>query len=130
MKPAPQTQLRMRESFRRRLTFMHSALPLEQVDQLVTRFAGNPKSAPTLSSHCRGGAVDLTIVDKSGVELYIGTEHDDLTPRAALDFFEQRRIRTPLEREAQTNRRLLKSVMQRAGFRPYRYEWWHWSYSS
>ena len=59
----------------------------------------------------------------------MGTDHDDLTPRAALDYFEGRKRLTPLEGEARRNRRKLRSALSKAGFLGYAPEWWHWSYA-
>lgn len=71
--------------------------------------------------------MDLTLVNAEGDELYMGTDHDDLTARAASDYFEYLASPSRLDREVRTNRRLLRSVMLAAAFMPYRYEWWHWS---
>ena len=57
----------------------------------------------------------------------MGTDHDDLTARAALDYFEKGRAKSVLDREAQKNRCLLARVMKKAGFENYAPEWWHWS---
>jgi D-alanyl-D-alanine dipeptidase len=81
-----------------------------------------------LDTHRNGGSFDLTIVDKNGNELYMGTDHDDLTEKAITDFFETKKNLTLIEKEAKKNRRLLKRVLNEVGFKNYAAEWWHWSF--
>lgn len=73
------------------------------------------------SQHNRGAAVDLTIVDKNGKDLDMGTPYDFFGERAYHTF-------TGLPPAIQANRTLLKSTMERHGFRSIRTEWWHYSY--
>ena len=74
------------------------------------------------SRHNRGCAVDLTLVDrKTGKELPMPTAFDDFTERAHADY--------PLEEgEVKSNRDLLISIMEKHGFKVYRYEWWHFDF--
>lgn len=71
------------------------------------------------SVHNRGGAVDLTLVDKNGNELNMGT---------AFDFFGEASAHAyeNLSDEVKKNRKLLKSIMERAGFQSIKSEWWHY----
>ena len=71
------------------------------------------------SRHNRGAAVDVTLVDNNGQELEMGTGFDDFSPRAHLDA-------AGLTDAAQKNRKLLRDVMERHGFKPLRTEWWHY----
>lgn len=73
------------------------------------------------SQHNRGAAVDLTIVDKNGQELDMGTPYDFFGERAYHTF-------TGLPPDIQANRTLLKTTMERHGFRSIRTEWWHYSF--
>ncbi|MGH6931324.1 MAG: D-alanyl-D-alanine dipeptidase [Dongiaceae bacterium] len=71
------------------------------------------------SPHSRGVAIDLTLIDRRGVELEMGTGFDDFTPRAhhaCLD----------LPIEAQKNRAVLLGLMTASGWDFYRNEWWHY----
>lgn len=136
-------QLKMIENIRRRFCAKYPRKSKKEIEKLVFIFAAKPKLRVTRPDcHRNGGAVDLTIVDKHVRELYMGTDHDDLTARAALDYFEKLApTGTPtvpsggasgeaasvLDREAQKNRRLLKKVLTRVGFENYAPEWWHWS---
>lgn len=71
------------------------------------------------SPHSRGVAVDLTLIDRRGKPLEMGTGFDDFTPRS---HHGARDIST----EAQANRYLLLGLMTAAGWDFYRNEWWHY----
>lgn len=74
------------------------------------------------SSHSRGAAVDLTIVDMmSGQELDMGS---------AFDFFGEVSHSEHTERLTETqinNRKILRKAMTENGFKPMAEEWWHFS---
>lgn len=74
------------------------------------------------SQHTRGLAVDLTIVDKEGKELEMGTPYDTFSERAHSDY-------KNLPAEVLKNRQLLRGVLESVGFKGIRTEWWHFSYS-
>lgn len=73
------------------------------------------------SMHNRGSAADLTIVDRDGQELDMGTGYDYFGVEAHHDY-------TGHSEQIQAHRDLLKAVMDRQGFRSIRTEWWHYSY--
>lgn len=73
------------------------------------------------SMHSRGLAVDLTIVDKNGKDLDMGTPYDFFGKEAHQDF-------TGHSSDINKNRKLLKSIMEENGFGSIRTEWWHYSY--
>lgn len=59
-----------------------------------------------------------------------GTKFDFGGPEAALRHYEEKSSKEPLsaeDKEAMNNRRLLYSVMIKAGFEPYEDEWWHYN---
>ncbi|MGD9544663.1 MAG: M15 family metallopeptidase [Methylocystis sp.] len=73
------------------------------------------------SSHSRGSTADLTLVVlPAKIDVYMGT---------GFDFFSRRSWPDDLEQPAQAraNRLLLSSLMQLHGFKPYPYEWWHFT---
>jgi D-alanyl-D-alanine dipeptidase len=122
-------QLAMIASFRRRLKLQHPRATPQQISKMVTQFAAKPLvHVPRFDTHRHGGAIDLTIVDRRGNELYMGTDHDDLTVKAAAAYYEGKPKLSPPELEARRNRRILVRVMKRAGFENYAPEWWHWSF--
>lgn len=80
------------------------------------RYAADPKFG---SGHNRGIAVDLTLVNlKTGKELNMGTGFDNFTDTAHSDFKD-----LPLNILA--NRELLKTTMEKFGFKVLDTEWWH-----
>lgn len=77
-------------------------------------------------SHLGGGAVDLTIIDDKRKELDMGG--DTFDKREALNYYERKKNLTKREENIKKNRRLLKRVMTKAGFKSYSKEWTHWGY--
>jgi D-alanyl-D-alanine dipeptidase len=80
------------------------------------RFIADPRRG---STHSRGIAIDLTLVDRDGRALDMGTGFDDMTPQS-------HHGRTDLPAEAQRNRALLLGLMVAAGWTHYPDEWWHY----
>ena len=72
-------------------------------------------------SHCRGSAVDLTLIDlRTGQLLEMPTDFDDFSKLADRDY-------SDCPKAAAENARLLEEVMKKHGFKPYSAEWWHYS---
>lgn len=73
------------------------------------------------SGHSRGSTVDLTLVNKkTGAELDMGSHFDYLDPVSAHG--------SPLiTSEQAANRKLLKNIMEKHGFKSYAREWWHYT---
>jgi D-alanyl-D-alanine dipeptidase len=81
------------------------------------RYTANPSKG---SGHNRGIAADLTIINlKTGKELDMGTGFDNFTDSAHHAF-------TKLPEEVLQNRLLLKSTMEKYGFKAFDTEWWHY----
>ena len=80
-------------------------------------YVADPKRG---SVHNRGGAIDITLVDKDGKELDMGT---------AFDFFgvEARHDYQNLSDEVKKNRALLKETMLKHNFKSFDSEWWHYN---
>lgn len=88
------------------------------------KYVANPKGG---SIHNFGFAVDLSILDGAGWELDMGTPFDDFTPLAQ-PRYEEKFLKEGRLTEAQVaNRRLLRRVMEEAGFNSLRLEWWHFN---
>ena len=82
------------------------------------RYVANPLKG---SGHNRGIAVDLTIVNlKTKKELKMPTSFDAFTDSAHHDFME-------LPLDVLKNRKLLKDIMEKYGFKAFATEWWHYS---
>ena len=87
-------------------------------------YVSNPNN-PGL--HNYGAAVDLSVLDNDGNALDMGTPFDFFGSEAHIDK-EEALIKTgKLTREQVNNRKLLREVMQVAGFKPLRSEWWHFN---
>lgn len=86
------------------------------------RYVANPKSG---SGHNKGTSVDLTIVKMdSDKELDMGTGFDNFTELA-------HHSHTPnFDSTIKANRNLLKSTMEKFGFKILDTEWWHYSWIS
>lgn len=80
-------------------------------------FVSNPKTGSV--PHCRGVAVDLTLVDIDGNELEMGTDFDNFTELAYHNC-------TRISKTAQNNRKILFKIMKDAGWDFYSKEWWHY----
>jgi zinc D-Ala-D-Ala dipeptidase len=81
------------------------------------RYAANPAKG---SGHNRGIAVDLTLVDlATEKELPMPSGFDDFSERAHHDYI-------PGDTALATNRKLLRTMMEKHGFIALETEWWHY----
>jgi D-alanyl-D-alanine dipeptidase len=77
--------------------------------------------------HNYGMAVDLTICDKEGNPLDMGTPFDFFGRAAGINMEEELIQEGKLTRQQVKNRKLLRQVMIEAGFLTIRGEWWHFN---
>ena len=71
------------------------------------------------SSHSRGSAIDLTLLDMAtGKELDMGSPFDMFSERSHPDY-------RGITDEQYENRMILQNSLVRNGFEPYECEWWH-----
>jgi D-alanyl-D-alanine dipeptidase len=80
-------------------------------------YVADPKKG---SIHNRGGAVDITLVDKNGNELDMGTKFDHFGKEAGHNYLQ-------LSENVLENRTLLREVMLNNGFTAFESEWWHYN---
>ena len=83
-----------------------------------THYVANPAKG---SKHNRGAAVDLTLVDKDGKELDMGTPFDFFGEKA-------HHTCTTLPKKVLENRKLLKDILNKYNFKSIYSEWWHYEY--
>lgn len=88
----------------------------------MQRYVADPKGG---SMHNYGCAVDITISDLSGNALDMGTPIDFFGPLAQPRYEKKFLREGKLTPEQVENRRLLRTVMHKAGFSGIRLEWWH-----
>ncbi|MEL6339101.1 MAG: M15 family metallopeptidase [Myxococcota bacterium] len=87
-------------------------------------YVANPYGT-TGSVHNYGAAVDLTLNGPEGEEVDMGTPYDSFQ-RLAQPRYEDEYLRAgKLSKQQVAHRRILRSAMRHAGFRPIRNEWWH-----
>ncbi|MBM3432728.1 MAG: M15 family metallopeptidase [Bacteroidetes bacterium] len=83
------------------------------------RYVANPAKG---SGHNRGIAVDLTLIQTNdGTELDMGTGFDHFSDTAHHQF-------RALPVHILNNRALLRTIMEKHGFKAYEEEWWHYSW--
>jgi D-alanyl-D-alanine dipeptidase len=83
---------------------------------------------PSLGSmHNFGMAVDLTLQDAGGCPLDMGTEFDDFSDKAQPQLEDQLLQKGELTPAQVSNRRMLRQLMESAGFQQLPHEWWHYN---
>ncbi|WP_092629389.1 M15 family metallopeptidase [Actinopolyspora mzabensis] len=108
------------EDYTSELRVLHPDADEAELDRLSSRFVAPIAVAP----HVAGAAVDLTLVDDGGEELWMGTAVD-ATPEHSdgACWFD-----AEVDRTARHNRTILARALKGAGLVNYPTEWWHWSY--
>ncbi|MDN3672671.1 M15 family metallopeptidase [Flavobacterium branchiarum] len=81
------------------------------------KYVADPKKG---SIHNRGGAVDITLVDRNGKELDMGTSFDFFGKEASHSYVN-------LSDTVKANRQLLKKIMIKHKFNSFDSEWWHYN---
>lgn len=95
-----------------------------EAQEFLFSILSNPEfvSPPTgTCGHCRGMAIDLTLIDKNNKELNTGTEFDDFTIKAHTNSNE-------ITLKQKQNRQILINIMHKCNFTNYQYEWWHFNH--
>ena len=115
------SQLAIIDWYRSELQKVDPDLSDAALTTLASRFVSPIEVAP----HVAGAAVDVTLVDRLGRELDLGTAID-ATPEDSEGrcYFDA----PDLDGQARANRDLLASALGGAGLVNYPTEWWHWSY--
>lgn len=102
------------------LTVLHPDWPADALEAAAARFVTPPSRDPTAPPpHLTGGAVDLTLGDRDGRPLDLGTGFDAFVPEAGARALEDR------PGPARAHRRTLFWAMAAEGFTAYTEEWWH-----
>lgn len=91
-------------------------------------YVSNPANGGGL--HNYGLAVDVSIIDKQGVALPMGTAVDFLGREAHINNEAELIKQGKLTSKELSNRQLLRSVMRYGGFKTLPTEWWHFNWCS
>ncbi len=108
------------EQYTDELRELHPSADAVELDRLSSRFVAPLAVAP----HVAGAAVDLTLVDAHGDELWMGTEIDATPEQSEGACF----FHAEVDARARRNRAILADALSGAGLVNYPTEWWHWSY--
>ncbi|WP_269410362.1 M15 family metallopeptidase [Lentibacillus daqui] len=101
-----------------------------RLDKELSQYVDKPSKDPSKpSNHLTGGAIDLVIATKQRI-LDFGTSFDEFTEKAHTDFYEKKADLSDQETIFRNNRRLLKGIMENAGFTNFKNEWWHYDYGN
>lgn len=90
----------------------------EQIKQETDKWVAPLEIIPP---HSTGGAVDITLCDKEGNLLDMGTRIGDAHEKSPLRS-------KGLNTQEKANREILIHALESEGFINYPLEWWHWSY--
>ncbi|KKR96750.1 MAG: putative peptidase [candidate division TM6 bacterium GW2011_GWE2_41_16] len=83
-------------------------------------YVANPNAAPR---HCRGTAVDLTLIHLgTGAELEMPSDYDEFSEQAL------RQYPSMHSDEIRKNCKMLELIMEKHNFEPQPTEWWHFDY--
>ncbi|MCD4760663.1 hypothetical protein K8R42_02075 [bacterium] len=90
------------------------------------KFVSPPFDKKRIPLHTSGGSIDLTLVNKDGQELNMGTEFDFFGLEAAPLFYEKKDSNSKIAK----NRKLLRQAMLTEGFSMDKDEWWHFDFGN
>ena len=76
-----------------------------------------------ITTHVLGIAIDLTLIDKNGKDLDMGTGFDEMSE---LSHHGSKAINAN-NKIAEKNRQILAEIMEKSGFQIYENEWWHYN---
>ena len=117
----PVLQRRYFDDYAAELGLAHSDWEPSRRHVEASKFVSPPDVAP----HGTGGAVDLTLCTRSGVELDLGTRVN-ASPETSHGACYTASVDVPPQ--ARELRRVLGAALRGAGLVNYPTEWWHWSY--
>ena len=98
----------------------------EKLRSEVGIFVTDAKDKNRIPPHATGGSVDLTLVDKDGKELEMGTAFDYFGPEASSFYFEKNDNNV----EARKNQKILRDAMSAEDFSVDKDEWWHFDFGN
>ncbi|WP_324171795.1 M15 family metallopeptidase [Sulfurimonas sp.] len=114
------------------LLLMDCARPRSVSWQMYNKLKGTPfekyvANPATGSMHNYGSAVDITLINANGSHLDMGMNPFYKNRFELLYAVTKNKLFPSLSKEQSKNRLLLKSVMEKAGFKSIKLEWWHFN---
>lgn len=94
--------------------FMFDSFPVTEGEE---GFISDPKTGSI--PHCRGIAIDLTLLNSNNQEIDMGSDFDEFSSLAFHDY-------QNISNDVKKNRQILLTIMTKAGFDFYSKEWWHY----
>lgn len=121
-----QVQSNIYDKFYKDLKQSHPDWDQEKLSKETGVFVTKPDDPDRIPPHTTGGAIDLTLIDQNGKELEMGTAFDYFGPEASALFYEENKTNETIRQ----NRKKLRELMLKHGFRADRDEWWHFDYGN
>ena len=115
----PEVQRRYFADFFARITTEHP----DWSDDQKREYAHHYMAIPEVGGHPAGAAIDLFLIDSKKRSIDMGAKIGDLSDLELVPPVSSRILEAQ-----QQNRLLLRHVMTAAGFAPYDFEWWHFSF--
>jgi D-alanyl-D-alanine dipeptidase len=103
---------------RARFAVEHPQLDAEEINRRTRLVIADPTRGNTCG-HQTGAAVDVTLTDETGMELWMGTAVCEFNPTTP--------TQNAADPEVARRRRILCACMSQSGFANYPGEWWHFS---
>lgn len=116
----PEDQTAIWDRYTAVVALAHPGADAAERRRLTSRFVSPLEVAP----HVAGAAVDVTLVDRLGRPVDLGTPIDATPEESGGACF----MAGPVGPAAREERRVLALAMTGAGFVNYPTEWWHWSH--
>lgn len=109
------------DSYKKKRSELARSYPgVDDLDELTHPFVAFPKVA----GHPTGGAIDVTLIDRStSHEIPLGCHISDFSRPELMSTYS-----AWIDENEQNNRLLLQDLLVKQGFAPFYGEWWHFSY--
>ena len=116
----PEVQKKYFNDFYDKSKLEHPNLSKEELLEYVHHYM----AIPEVGGHPAGAAIDILLIDvNTGHEVDMGSLIADFSDMSKVKVFSDTITKQQLD-----NRLLLRKSMMQAGFAPYDFEWWHFSY--
>ncbi|MFA5947692.1 MAG: M15 family metallopeptidase [Candidatus Gracilibacteria bacterium] len=114
------------QKFYKEIKSAHPNWTEEMIKLETGKFVSHPYQKDRIPPHATGGTIDLTLVDKNGKELDMGTKFDDFGKESQPFYFEIYRNKKAITK----NRKILREAMLKENFTFDEDEWWHFDYGN